>query len=398
MDIKLSAQDEAFVREIRTFIGENLPPDIAKKVRRDQHLRKDDHMRWQQILGRKGWHAFTWPKEYGGPGWSVVQRYLFEVVSAEMDCPIIQPFGPRMAGPVIFTFGTPQQKDRFLPGIRESTVWWCQGYSEPQSGSDLASLSTRAEDRGSHYLVNGQKIWTSYAHHADWMFCLVRTSREDRPQKGISFLLIDMKSPGVTVQPIRMLEGTHSFNSVFFDNVEVPKENRIGEEGMGWTYAKFLLEHERVDNAAIGVTKAALKRLKQIAQTERLLGRPLAEDSVFRAKIIAVEAQLMSLELAALRTLSQLASGAAPGPASSLLKIRGTEIAQQISQLASEAIGYHALPYVPENLYGSTNAEPIGGEYAATAANNYLWRRCMSIYGGSNEIQRNIIAKQMLGL
>lgn len=398
MDIKLSAKDEDFVREVRAFIGENLPRDIADKVRRDQRLSKEEHMWWQQILGRKGWHVYTWPEAHGGPGWSVVQRYLFEVTSAEMDCPNIQPFGPRMAGPVIYTFGTPQQKDRFLPGIRRSTVWWCQGYSEPQSGSDLASLSTRAEDRGTHYVVNGQKIWTSYAHHADWMFCLVRTSKEDRPQKGISFLLIDMKSPGVTVQPIRMLDGTHSFNAVFLDHVEVPKENRIGEEGLGWTYAKFLLEHERVHNAAIGIAKAALNRLKQIAQAESFLGRPLAADKVFRAKLIAVQAQLMSLELAALRTLSQLASGAAPGPASSLLKIRGTEIAQQISQLATEAVGYHALPYQPGAIYGSSSEESIGAEHAAAAASNYLWRRGMSIYGGTNEIQRNIVAKQMLDL
>ena len=257
MDIKLSPEDQAFADEVRRFIRDNLPADIADKVRRDIHLAKDDYMRWQQILGAKGWHVMTWPEAHGGPGWTITRRYLFEVISAEMDCPLIQPFGPRMAGPVIFTFGNDDQRARFLPGIRDSTVWWCQGYSEPQSGSDLASLATRAEDRGDHYLVNGQKIWTTYAHYADWMFCLVRTSKEDRPQKGISFLLIDMTTPGITVQPIPMLEGTHSFNTVFFEDVKVPKDNLIGVEGQGWTYAKFLLEHERVDNAAIGVTKAA---------------------------------------------------------------------------------------------------------------------------------------------
>ena len=399
MDIKLSPEDQAFADEVRRFIRDNLPADIADKVRRDIHLSKDDYMRWQQILGARGWHVMTWPEAHGGPGWTITQRYLFEVISAEMDCPLIQPFGPRMAGPVIFTFGNDDQRARFLPGIRDSTVWWCQGYSEPQSGSDLASLATRAEDRGDHYLVNGQKIWTTYAHYADWMFCLVRTSKEDRPQKGISFLLIDMTTPGITVQPIPMLEGTHSFNTVFFEDVKVPKENLIGVEGKGWTYAKFLLEHERVDNAAIGVTKAALRRVKEIAAAEPGAGgRPLIEDPLFHARLTAVEAQLMSLELAALRTLSAVASGGSPGPASSLLKIRGTEIAQRISELGSEAVGWYALPWQPEVLDGSANEEPIGPAHAGPDANAYLWRRCMSIYGGSNEIQRNIIAKQMLGL
>jgi alkylation response protein AidB-like acyl-CoA dehydrogenase len=247
-------------------------------------------------------------------------------------------------------------------------------------------------------VVNGQKIWTSYAHHADWMFCLVRTAREERPQQGISFLLIDMKSPGVTVKPILMLEGTHSFNAVFFDNVRVPKDNRIGEEGRGWTYAKFLLEHERVDNAAIGVTKQALNHVKAIAEAERDGDTPLIDDPLFQAKLIAVEAQLMSLEMAALRVLSEAASGASPGPVSSLLKIRGTEVAQRISELGMEATAYYALPYQPGLIAGQSNEEPIGPDYAVTAANNYFWRRCMSIYGGSNEIQRNIIAKAMLGL
>lgn len=397
MEIRLSPQEQAFAEEVREFVRTNLPQDIADKVSRDQHLEKDDYMRWQQILGKRGWHTFGWPEQYGGPGWNVVQRYLFELICAEMDCPLIQPFGPRMAGPVIYTYGTEEQKQRFLPGIRDSTVWWCQGYSEPQSGSDLASLSTRAEDAGDHYVVNGQKIWTSYAHYADWMFCLVRTSKESRPQQGISFLLIDMKSPGVTVQPILMLEGTHSFNTVFLENVKVPKENLIGEEGKGWTYAKFLLEHERVDNAAIGVTKAAMRRLKTIAATERADGQPLIRDPLFHAKLVAIEAQLQSLEISALRVLSQVASGAAPGPVSSLLKIRGTEIAQRISELASEATGYFALPYQPDLLRDASSEEPIGPAHAATAGNNYLWRRGMSIYGGTNEIQRNIIAKHMLG-
>lgn len=399
MDINLSPEQQRFAEQVREFISRNLPRDIAEKVRRDQHLDREDHMRWQRILGKQGWHAFTWPEQYGGPGWSVIQRYLFEVISAEMDCPIIQPFGPRMAGPVIYTFGTEQQKERFLPGIRDSSVWWCQGYSEPQAGSDLASLSTWAEDKGDHYLVNGQKIWTSYAHHADWMFCLVRTSKGERPQQGISFVLIDMRTPGVDVQPILMLEGTHSFNTVFLENVKVPKENLIGEQDKGWTYAKFLLEHERVDNAAIGVTKAALRRLKRIASEEVADdGGPLIRDPLFHRKLVEVEAQLQSLEVTALRVLSQVASGEAPGPVASLLKIRGTEIAQRISELASEAVGVFCLPYQPDYLHDAGAEQPVGPEHAATAANNYLWRRCMSIYGGTNEIQREIIAKRVLEL
>jgi alkylation response protein AidB-like acyl-CoA dehydrogenase len=398
MEIELSTEEAKFSDEVRDFIAQNLPGHIAEKVRLDRHLEKDDYLAWQQTLGRKGWHAFTWPKEHGGPGWSVMQRYLFESISAELDCPTILPFGPRMAGPVVYTFGTQLQKDRFLPGIRESSVWWCQGYSEPQSGSDLASLSTRAEKRGDHYVVNGQKIWTTYAHYADWMFCLVRTSKEDRPQKGISFLLIDMKSPGIKVQPIRMLEGSHSFNAVFLDNVEVPADNLIGKEGEGWTYAKFLLELERVDNAAVGATKAALRRLKIVAAREQAFGRCLLDDPIFQAKLVGLEAQLMSLEITGLRALSKVAGGSSPGPISSLLKVRGAEIAQQISQLASEAIGYFSLPLQPEQLIGTPNSEPIGRTDYATAANMYFWKRSMSIYGGSNEIQRNIIARQILSL
>ena len=328
----------------------------------------------------------------------MVQRYLFEVISAEMNCPIIQPFGPRMAGPVIFTFGTEEQKERFLPGIRDSSIWWCQGYSEPQSGSDLATLSTSAAVAGEDYLVNGQKIWTSYAHYADWMFCLVRTAKEDKPQKGISFLLIDMKSPGITVSPIIGMDGNHSFNTVFFDNVKVPKKNLIGEEGKGWTYAKFLLEHERVDNAAIGVTKQALQHVRDIAAVECVDGTPLIDDPLFHARLTQVEAQLMSLEMTALRVLSDVATGASPGSASSLLKIRGTEVAQQISLLGMEASGQYALAYQQGRASLPEYQFMAGPEYAVTATSNYLWKRCMSIYGGSNEIQRNIIAKRMLSL
>ena len=396
MELQLSEEDRAFREELRGFIRENLPPETAGKVRRGEKVGRADWQPWQQALGRRGWLCHTWPAEQGGPGWSILRRYVFETTCAEMDCPPIRPFGPKMAGPVISAFGTEAQKARHLPGILSSDVNWCQGYSEPQAGSDLASLTTRAEDAGDHYLVDGQKIWTGDAHFADWMFCLVRTSKEDRPQKGISFLLIDMKTPGITVQPIHTMEGSHHFNAVFFDRVKVPQANRVGEEGQGWTVAKYLLEHERVDNAGIGVTRQALLRLKAIAGEELSDDAPLAEDPLFHARIAAVEAQLMSLEATALRVLSEVAAGGSPGPASSLLKIRGTEIAQRISELAMEATGWRGLPRI-EDAPGR-NAAPDGRGAAATSAADYIFRRCMSIYGGSNEIQRNIIAKRMLGM
>ncbi|MGE4326859.1 MAG: acyl-CoA dehydrogenase family protein [Pseudodonghicola sp.] len=394
MELSLTPDELAFADDVRAFVAANLPEDIAEKVRYNEVLKRDDYMRWQQRLAARGWHTIGWPVEYGGPGWTVTQKFLFELICGEMDCPVIQPFGPRMAGPVIYTFGTPEQKDRFLPGIRNSTDWWCQGYSEPQAGSDLATLATRAEDAGDHYIVNGQKIWTSYAHYANWMFCLVRTSREDRPQKGISFVLIDMATPGITVEPIIGVDGRHSFNTVFFDNVAVPKANRIGEEGKGWTYAKFLLEHERVDNAAIGVTKKALERVKHLA--ERPVDGPIAliDDPRFRTRLTEIEAQFASLEMMALKVLSDVASGSSPGPASSLLKIRGTEIAQRISELGMEAAGQYALAAPRPQERG--NLPPLGPREAEMAMSNYLWRRAMSIYGGSNEIQRNIIAKRIL--
>jgi alkylation response protein AidB-like acyl-CoA dehydrogenase len=398
MELAFSKEEQAFADEVRTFITENLPRDIARRVEHDLHLHREDFMRWQQILGRRGWHAYTWPAAQGGPGWSATQRYIFETISAELNCPTIQPFGPRMVGPVIFNFGSVAQKQQHLPGIRASTVWWCQGYSEPASGSDLASLATRAEDRGDHYLVNGQKIWTSYAHYADWMFCLVRTSREAKAQHGISFLLIDMKSPGIVIQPIPMLEGTHSFNAVFLADVKVPKSNLVGEEGRGWSYAKFLLEHERVENSNIGFSTFAMRRLHRIASGVQHRGRPLIEDPVFRAKVSATEAQLKALEVTTLRALSSMGSGSSPGAGlASALKIRGTEIGQRVTELIFEAAGPEGQVLDPALMRGEGKLEGIEASVRG-AAPNYFWRRAMSIYGGSNEIQRNIIAKHELGL
>ncbi|CAN5836934.1 acyl-CoA dehydrogenase family protein [soil metagenome] len=398
MELAYSTEERAFADEVRSFISENLPRDISERVEHDLHMQRDDFMRWQQILASRGWHAYTWPVSQGGPGWNATQRFIFEVVSGEMNCPTIQPFGPRMVGPVIYNFGTEAQQNQHLPGIRDSTLWWCQGYSEPASGSDLASLATRAEDHGDHYLVNGQKIWTSYAHFADWMFCLVRTGREARPQSGISFLLIDMKSPGIVVQPIPMLEGTHSFNSVFLTDVKVPKANRVGEEGRGWHYAKFLLEHERVENSNIGFSTFALRRLHRLASEVKSRGSPLIADPLFHAKVSTVEAQLKALEMSTLRALSSMGSGSSPGAGlASSLKIRGTEIGQRITELLFEAAGAEGQRLDPALMHGEGDLHGNDASVRGAPA-NYFWRRAMSIYGGSNEIQRNIIAKHVLGL
>jgi alkylation response protein AidB-like acyl-CoA dehydrogenase len=398
MQVTLSPDDEQFCNQVREFIATNLPPDIAEKVEKDQILAKDDYVRWQQILGKKGWLAYTWSAENGGPGWNIVRQYLFDAISSEMNCPPIIPFGTRMVGPVIQAFGTPAQKDRFIGPILHSTEWWCQGYSEPMAGSDLTALKTRAEDRGDHYLVNGQKIWTSWAHYADWMFCLVRTSRHDRPQKGITFLLLDMNSPGVEITPIVALDGTHSLNAVFFTDVRVPKENRIGNEGDGWTYAKFLLSHERLDNASVGFAKRLLKKLKKIAAGEAGGGLPLDQDPAFRLKLVDVEVRLIALDLRVLQMLAEMAAGGSPGPAVSSLKIRGTELCQRILELTMEAAGYYAMPYQKSLILGASEEAPVGPSYAATSAARYFNRRAMSIFGGTNEIQKNIIAKAVLGL
>lgn len=398
MELAFTPQERAFADEVRSFIRDNLPRDISDRVAHDLHLQRDDFMRWQQILAQRGWLTFTWPAAQGGPGWTATQRYLFEVISGEMNCPTIQPFGPRMVGPVIYNFASPELQAQHLPGIRDSTTWWCQGYSEPQSGSDLASLATRADDQGDHYLVNGQKIWTSYAHYADWMFCLVRTSRAGRKQEGISFVLIDMKTPGIEVKPIPMIEGTHSFNAVFLTDVKVPKNQLVGEEGRGWYYAKFLLEHERVENSNIGFSTFALQRLRKLVTHLRQGERPLIEQPRWRARIASIEAQFKALEMNTLRALSSMGSGTSPGAGlASSLKIRGTEIGQQLTELLSEAAGPAGQRLDPALMRGEGDLSTLDASVRGAPA-IYFWRRAMSIYGGSNEIQRNIIAKQVLGL
>jgi alkylation response protein AidB-like acyl-CoA dehydrogenase len=399
MDLHLSPQERAFEAEVREFIARELPPDIREKVRLDRHLARDDFMRWQQILGRKGWFTGAWPREFGGHAWSPMQTIIFNRVAGEMHCPELQVFGPAMVGPVIYTFGTPEQKAEHLPAIRDSSVWWCQGYSEPGAGSDLAALQTAAEDGGDHYIVNGQKIWTSYAHHADWMFCLVRTGREAKRQQGISFLLIDMKTPGIEVQPIRMMDGRHYLNAVFFNDARVPKRNLVGEEGRGWTYAKFLLEHERVENANLRFITQELQKLHRVAVEVRSDGRRLTDDPSFRAEVGAVEVQFKALEIGLLRMLSDMDAGTPPGPGkSSFIKIRGTEIAQRITELLVQASGPDALRYQPGPLFGQGDDAPIGPAHAVGPVATYLFCRAMTIYGGSTEVQKNIMAKHALGL
>ncbi len=387
MDLALKPEHQAFADEVREFARKNLSPATKEKTLSGKHYDRDDHVVWQQALGRQGWLTYTWPKKYGGPGWGVTERYLFENVLAEEGAPRIIPFGVKMVGPVIYTFGTAEQKERFLPGIAASTVAWCQGYSEPGAGSDLANLRTRAVREGDHYIVNGQKTWTSYAHWGDWIFCLVRTNTEAKPQEGISFLLIDMKTPGVTVRPIIMLDGAHAVNDVFLDNVKVPVANLIGKENEGWTCAKFLLANERLGIAEVPASKRGVGML-----------RALSDDPSMAERIADIDLQVQALEMSELRALSTMALGGAPGPEVSTLKVRGSEIQQRIAELAMEAVGEYAAPYQPGMLFHDTNETPVGPDHAPPAAPRYFNMRKTSIYGGSTEIQKNIVSKMVLGL
>ena len=398
MELAFGDEDLAFRDEVRTFIRDNLPNDIAESVSRGCALTKQDIQRWQRILYDQGWAAPAWPEEFGGPGWNATQRYIFDEVVAEFDTPEIVPFGLLMVGPLIYTFGSQAQKDRFLPKILTGEEWWCQGYSEPGSGSDLASLQTKAERDGSHYVVNGTKTWNSLAHMADWVFCLVRTSNKGKQQEGISFLLIDMNTPGIEPKPIISIDGAHHLNMTYYTDVRVPVDNRIGEENKGWTYAKFLLGHERNSIAEVGLSKQRLRRLKEIAAEEQIGGGTLAKDSTFSGKIADAEISLTALEYLNLRFLAEEAAGRPIGPEVSMLKIKGTELRQKLTELTVEALGYYAIPFEPEQLTDGWNEPPIGPDYAAAQMPQYLYSRAATIYGGSNEIQRNIISKMVLGL
>ncbi|WKB54212.1 acyl-CoA dehydrogenase family protein [Eleftheria terrae] len=397
MDLNFTPEEQAFREEVRAWVRANLPKAISHKVHNALRLNKDDLQAWARILGKKGWHGWAWPKQFGGPGWNAVQRHLFEEECALAGAPRVVPFGPVMVAPVIMAFGTPEQQQRFLPGIMSGEVWWSQGYSEPGAGSDLASVKTRAERRGDTYIVNGQKTWTTLGQYGDWIFCLVRTSTEGKPQTGISFLLIDMKSPGITVRPIITLDGEHEVNEVFFDNVEVPAKNLVGEENKGWTYAKYLLAHERTNIADVNRAKRELERLKRIARSEKSGGRPLLDDVRFRDQVAQLEVDIVALEMMVLRVLSAERGGKQALDVAALLKIRGSEIQQRYSELMMLAAGPYALPFIHEAMEAGWQGDHVGAAYCAPLASTYFNMRKTTIYGGSNEVQRNIVAQTVMG-
>jgi len=400
MNVTFSADDLEFRAEVRNYFDNEFPQDILDKQRNSIPLSRDDMVCWHKHIYEKGWAAPNWPTEYGGTGWSSVQKYIFADEQARASAPGFLSFGVSMVGPIIYTYGTEEQKQRFLPDILQFNTWWCQGYSEPGAGSDLASLKTRADLNGDHFLVNGTKTWTTLGQHADWIFCLVRTNSDvARRQEGISFVLIDMNQPGVTVKPIVLLGGEHEVNEIHFDNVKVPVENLVGEEGKGWTYGKVLLQHERTGIAGVAGSKYQLASLKALAAKSVKGAVPLATDRNFMRKIVAAEVELKALEYTELRTLASVVSGKAPGPESSILKIAGTELRQTIDSLRLEASGYYALPYVREQYVPDFPDDDRIGEGAETNASlTYFNDRKVSIFGGSNEIQKNIIAKHVLGL
>lgn len=393
MDLEYRADELAFRDEVQAFLAQELPDDIADKVRTGRELDKDDHERWQAILQDRGWLAQTWPQEHGGPGWSPVQRHLFDEEAALADAPRLVPFGLNMLGPVLIEFGTDEQRREILPRILDGTDWWCQGYSEPDAGSDLASLRTRAERDGDHYLVNGQKTWTTLGQHANKIFCLVRTTTEGKPQAGISFLLMDLDDPGIEMRPIRLIEGGYEVNEVFLTDVHVPVANLVGEENQGWTIAKFLLTHERTNIAGVGYATRGLARLRRLGHEIVRGGAPLAEDPTFATRVVELEAQLEAMKVTNLRMLSAVQAGESPGTASSMLKVTGTQLRQSINDLTRRVLGPGAAA-MPHELDDDLAVVPPGSQ-GATA--HYFNNRKLSIYGGSNEIQRNILARQMLG-
>ena len=393
MELQLSSEDAGFRDEVRGFIAENYPTEM-RVPNPETDLSKEQMLLWHRILYNKGWIAPLWPKQYGGPGWSITQRFLFEQETSRAGTLPPLAFSVTMVGPVIYTFGNEAQKQKFLPRILSGQDWWCQGYSEPGSGSDLASVRTKAVREGDHYIVTGHKTWTTLAQHADWIFCLVRTDPTAKPQSGISFLLIDMKSPGVSVRPIITIDGSHEVNDVFLENVRVPAENLIGEENKGWTYAKFLLGNERTSMAGIGRSIRALNSLRKIVEAEIPTEDPTHIE--FIKEIARIELDVLALEATELRVVAQMSRGIDPGAAASLFKIRGTEIFQEITELTHRAIGNYGLA-IREHPMSANHFMP-GPQYGHTASERYLNSRKLSIYGGSNEIQRNIIAKAVLGL
>ena len=394
MDTRFSDEDLAFRQEVREFLNEAWDEELQAMAHDHASPQLKQGMeKWQRRLHKKGWMAPGWPLEHGGRNWTPSQHYIYNSERASVGAPEPIPFGVTMVAPVIYTYGSEQQKARFLPRILQSEDWWCQGYSEPGAGSDLASLQTRADREGDDYIVNGSKIWTTFAQYADWIFCLVRTDNSGRKQEGISFLLIDMSTPGITVRAIDTIDGFHHLNEVFFDNVRVPVENRIGEEGMGWTYAKSLLVHERLSIAEVPDSKRALSELRELARAEVNGGKALLDDPLFARRLSDVEIELMALEYTELRVLAAAAEGADPGPESSLLKLQGTTIQKAIQELRMDVAGYYS-----QTLQGDMSPEQLGHDFADIARKLYFRGRASSIYGGSDEVQKNITAKFVLGL
>ena len=394
MDLTFTPAEEAFRNEVRAFLDTSLPQDLAQKGAQGRELSKSDMERWHALLNERGWLAVTWPEADGGTGWTAVERHIFEEECALANAPRIVPFGLNMLGPVVIKFGTEAQKKEILPRILDGTAWWCQGYSEPGAGSDLASLKTRAVRDGDEYVINGQKTWTTLGQHADRIFCLVRTATDGKPQQGISFVLVDLDTPGIEMRPIKLLEGTHEVNEVFFTDVRVPVSNLVGEENQGWTIAKYLLTHERTNIAGVGFATRDLEKLKRLTHMVRRNGRPLKEDPTFMGRVAELEVDLEALRITNLRMLQNAKDGAAPGAESSMLKIKGTVIRQAISSLYRTALGPQASVFPAEHLSDLELGIP---DESLTSTALYFNNRKLSIYGGSNEIQRNIIAKGMLG-
>jgi alkylation response protein AidB-like acyl-CoA dehydrogenase len=404
MRLSFNADEIAFQKEVRDWISANMPVEVAEESRRSRtsHVSKERLLQWQRKLAERGWLCPNWPKEHGGTGWSSTQKFIFEMEMARADSPYLSSFSLKMVAPVLMKYGSEAQKKRFLPKIAAAEELWCQGYSEPGSGSDLASLRTKAERQDDHYIVNGQKIWTTNAHFADWIFCLVRTSNEGKRQEGISFLLIDMKSPGIKIDPIYLVDGTrtpmrHEVNQVFFTDVEVPVENRVGEENKGWTYAKYLLEFERGGQAHGPRLRKAFRHLQTLSKTQLDAGEPLSASPAWREKMAALEMEIDAVEMNEMMFYSSLKTGDAPGNMASVVKMRGTEVGQKVTEMAVEAVGWYGAPFTELRNYDS-NIVPVGGEYVDDVSPRYFNTRKTTIYGGSSEVQRNVLAKAMLGL
>ena len=400
MNLDLTPADAAFRDEVRAFLDENLTPGLAEAGRLTTSVftDRDWNLAWQKVLYKKGWVAPSWPVEYGGTGWSEMQKYIWASECTRAGTPNLSPMGLRMCGPMLMKFGTPAQKEFYLPRILSGEDYWCQGYSEPGSGSDLASLQLKAVSDGDDYVLNGTKIWTTHAHFANRMFCLVRTDGSGKPQEGITFLLLDMDTPGIKVEPIITLAGEHEVNQVFFDDVRVPKKNIVGAENQGWTVAKYLLEFERGGAFAASLA-VGLEKIREITASERAGdGKRLADDPAFSRKIAEAEIEVKAMEMTEHRVMAELAGGKNPGPASSMLKTRGTEMRQRLDEIAIETVAYYAgVDQMAARAPGS-NVEPVGPADGMVFMPTYLNNRAASIYGGSNEVQRNIMAKLVLGL